>query len=52
MAKRKRSMQIDDDVHKRLAHYGRLTETFSQAMDRALDEAGAPKVDELEELHA
>lgn len=41
-----RYINIKESVHTRLAHYGNLNETFSQALARALDEAGAPEVDE------
>jgi len=44
----KKNMLIDKSVHKRLRVYGRLGETFSQAINRALDEAGAPSAEELD----
>jgi hypothetical protein len=40
-----KGLEIDEDVHARLRVYGMLGETFSDAIDRALDEAGAPEAD-------
>ena len=49
MAEDKKSMQIDKSVHKRLSRYGHLHETFSMAIDRAMDEADFPPLEELED---
>jgi len=43
MAGDKKRVDIEEDVHERLSLFGRLGETYSQAIDRALDEAGAPE---------
>ena len=48
MAKEKKRVDLDADVHKRLQRFGRLGETYSRAIDRALDDAGAPELEELE----
>lgn len=34
-------VKVEDAVHERLTVFGRLGETYSEAIDRALDEAGA-----------
>lgn len=39
-------VKLDEEVHSRLSQYGKLSETYSQAVGRALDEAGVPGVDE------
>lgn len=44
-----KSVDVDKRVHKRLSRYGRLGETYSRAINRALDEAGAPELDELDD---
>ena len=40
----KKPVELTDRVHRRLSHYGHLGETYSDAVDRALEEAGAPEV--------
>lgn len=48
MPTEKKRIDVEPEVHERLSVFGRLGETYSDAIRRALDEAGAPSVDEVE----
>lgn len=41
-------VRVSTGTHLRLAHFGRLGETYDDAMERALDALGVPKADEIE----
>jgi len=44
----RKQVELDESVHKRLSHFGKLNETYSDAVSRLMDEAGAPSLEDYE----